>query len=183
VTYDESVPVTDTQTLRRLYARGEERVERAVRRSRHAAKPEWEFNAEPYTIGLRGMYHKPSALRLRRREPGRFRRRDRTANPASFLCGPRSSSRRRTANSPAIPVLGPLPVPGPCANCDSDVLDVASAEAVEPYPVGARVQSEHWGDGTVQRYDGDQVTVLFDDHGYRNLSVPITVERRLLRVL
>ena len=37
----------------------------------------------------------------------------------------------------------------------------------EIFPVGARVVSERWGEGTVQRYDGDQVTVLFDDHGYR----------------
>jgi hypothetical protein len=33
----------------------------------------------------------------------------------------------------------------------------------------------------VQRYDGDQVTVLFDEHGYRDLLVPLVVERRLLR--
>jgi len=33
----------------------------------------------------------------------------------------------------------------------------------------------------VQRYDGDQVTVLFDEHGYRELFVPVVVERALLR--
>jgi ATP-dependent DNA helicase RecQ len=43
------------------------------------------------------------------------------------------------------------------------------------------VASERWGDGTVQRYDGDQVTVLFDDHGYRDLLVPLVLERGLLR--
>ena len=41
--------------------------------------------------------------------------------------------------------------------------------------------SERWGEGTVQRYDGDQLTVLFDEHGYRDLLVPLVVERRLLR--
>jgi ATP-dependent DNA helicase RecQ len=47
--------------------------------------------------------------------------------------------------------------------------------------VGARVVSERWGEGTVQRYDGDQVTVLFDEHGYRELFVPVVLERGLLR--
>ena len=41
--------------------------------------------------------------------------------------------------------------------------------------------SERWGEGTVQRYDGDQLTVLFDDHGYRDLLVPLVLERGLLR--
>jgi ATP-dependent DNA helicase RecQ len=50
-----------------------------------------------------------------------------------------------------------------------------------PFAVGARVASERWGEGTVQRYDGDQVTVLFDEHGYRELSVPVVLERSLLR--
>jgi ATP-dependent DNA helicase RecQ len=47
--------------------------------------------------------------------------------------------------------------------------------------VGARVVSGRWGEGTVQRYDGDQVTVLFDEHGYRELFVPVVLERDLLR--
>jgi hypothetical protein len=41
--------------------------------------------------------------------------------------------------------------------------------------------SERWGEGTVQRYDGDHVTVLFDEHGYRELFVPLVLERGLLR--
>ena len=57
----------------------------------------------------------------------------------------------------------------------------APPPAVEPFPVGGRVASDRWGEGTVQRYDGDQVTVLFDDHGYRDLLVPLVVERGLLR--
>ena len=74
--------------------------------------------------------------------------------------------------------------PGPCGNCDNDLAHAAAPmPGTGPYPVGARVRSERWGDGTVERYDGDQVTVLFDDHGYRNLSVPIILERRLLRGL
>jgi ATP-dependent DNA helicase RecQ len=71
--------------------------------------------------------------------------------------------------------------PGPCGACDNDRRRAAPKPAAEPFPVGARVASDRWGEGTVQRYDGIQVTVLFDDHGYRDLLVPLVVERRLLR--
>jgi ATP-dependent DNA helicase RecQ len=70
--------------------------------------------------------------------------------------------------------------PGPCGACDNDRRDAATKPAAEPFPVGARVASDRWGEGTVQRYDGDQVTVLFDEHGYRDLLVPLVIQRRLL---
>jgi ATP-dependent DNA helicase RecQ len=47
--------------------------------------------------------------------------------------------------------------------------------------VGTRVMSERWGQGTIQRYDGDSVTVLFDEHGYRELYLPVVREHTLLR--
>ena len=83
--------------------------------------------------------------------------------------------------------------PGPCGNCDNDLARAGAgagagagneggvASANEPFTVGTRVVSEHWGAGTVQRYDGDQVTVLFDEHGYRELFVPAVLARGLLR--
>jgi ATP-dependent DNA helicase RecQ len=71
--------------------------------------------------------------------------------------------------------------PGPCGNCDNDLAHPEPARAGVPFAVGARVVSERWGEGTVQRYDGDQVTVLFDEHGYRELFVPVVVEHGLLR--
>jgi ATP-dependent DNA helicase RecQ len=70
---------------------------------------------------------------------------------------------------------------GPCGRCDNDRLRSAVQPGPEIFPVGARVVSERWGEGTVQRYDGDQVTVLFDDHGYRDLLVSIVAEKGLLR--
>jgi ATP-dependent DNA helicase RecQ len=72
---------------------------------------------------------------------------------------------------------------GPCGNCDNDAVHQASEPAAqsEPFAVGGRVASDRWGEGTVQRYDGDQLTVLFDDHGYRDLLLPLVLERRLLR--
>jgi ATP-dependent DNA helicase RecQ len=71
---------------------------------------------------------------------------------------------------------------GPCGNCDNDLRHDEEAPAEVPFAVGARVVSERWGEGTVQRYDGDQVTVLFDEHGYRELYVPAVLKRSLLRL-
>jgi ATP-dependent DNA helicase RecQ len=71
--------------------------------------------------------------------------------------------------------------PGPCGNCDNDLTHAEPAPGAVPFAVGARVVSERWGLGTVQRYDGDQITVLFDEHGYRELFVPVVLERGLLR--
>jgi ATP-dependent DNA helicase RecQ len=71
--------------------------------------------------------------------------------------------------------------PGPCGNCDNDLAHPEPPRAEVPFAVGARVVSDRWGEGTVQRYDGDQVTVLFDEHGYRQLFVPVLLERGLLR--
>ncbi len=71
--------------------------------------------------------------------------------------------------------------PGPCGNCDNDLAPARAAPAAVPFAVGSRVVSGRWGEGTVQRYDGDQVTVLFDEHGYRELFVPVVLDRGLLR--
>ena len=70
--------------------------------------------------------------------------------------------------------------PGPCGACDNDRRHTARKPAARPFPVGVRVVSDRWGVGTVQRYDGDQLTVLFDAYGYRDLLVPLVIERRLL---
>ncbi|HKD34081.1 MAG TPA: RecQ family ATP-dependent DNA helicase [Gaiellaceae bacterium] len=69
---------------------------------------------------------------------------------------------------------------GPCGNCDNDLLAADAADTAEPFAIGERVRSERWGEGTVQRYDADQLTVLFDEHGYRDLLVPLVVEHKLL---
>jgi ATP-dependent DNA helicase RecQ len=71
--------------------------------------------------------------------------------------------------------------PGPCGNCDNDLALAEPTRAEVPFAVGAHVVSERWGQGTVQRYDGDHVTVLFDEHGYRELFLPLVLERGLLR--
>lgn len=71
--------------------------------------------------------------------------------------------------------------PGPCGACDNDQRGGERKHGTEPFAVGERVVSDHWGEGTVQRYDGDQLTVLFDNHGYRDLDIALVMERGLLR--
>jgi ATP-dependent DNA helicase RecQ len=69
---------------------------------------------------------------------------------------------------------------GPCGHCDNDRARPAAPPSDEVFAVGVRVESRRWGAGTIQRYDGDQMTVLFDEHGYRDLLVSIVVEKGLL---
>jgi ATP-dependent DNA helicase RecQ len=73
--------------------------------------------------------------------------------------------------------------PGPCGNCDNDLQRPSTPHWEEPFPIGTRVATEHWGEGTIQRYDRDQVTILFDDHGYRDLLVSKLLEKKLIRPL
>jgi ATP-dependent DNA helicase RecQ len=69
----------------------------------------------------------------------------------------------------------------PCGNCDNCDAGLAVAEPDDvPFAVGSRVRHAEWGGGTVQQYEGDAMTVLFEEGGYRTLSVELVVERGLL---
>ena len=73
------------------------------------------------------------------------------------------------------------PTDGECGNCDNCEAGQGSAEDGErPYDVGGTVRHGDWGDGVVQRYDGDQIVILFESVGYRTLSVELVTERGLL---
>jgi ATP-dependent DNA helicase RecQ len=76
----------------------------------------------------------------------------------------------------------------PCRNCDAceaaardgDDADgpvAAPHPAAAAYPVGAQVRHGQWGEGTVLSEEGDRITVLFDTHGYRTLSLETLAER------
>jgi ATP-dependent DNA helicase RecQ len=68
-----------------------------------------------------------------------------------------------------------------CGNCDNCEAGRGLPRAAsEPFPVGSRVDHEQWGQGVVQRYEGDQIVLLFDSVGYRTLSVELVAERDLL---
>ncbi|MDF2979439.1 MAG: ATP-dependent helicase RecQ, partial [Actinomycetospora sp.] len=50
----------------------------------------------------------------------------------------------------------------------------------DPVP-GEAVQHDEWGRGTVTTVAEDSVVVLFDEGGYRTLSLPLVREKRLLQ--
>jgi ATP-dependent DNA helicase RecQ len=69
----------------------------------------------------------------------------------------------------------------PCGRCDNcDEGEVSEQGDERPFPVGARVLHERWEGGVVQRYEGDQVVVLFDSVGYKTLGLDLVAERGLL---
>ena len=69
---------------------------------------------------------------------------------------------------------------GHCDNCADGSVETMAPTSAEPYPVHATVTHGEWGSGMVLRYEGDVMTVLFDDVGYKTLSVPVVVEQQLL---
>ncbi len=73
---------------------------------------------------------------------------------------------------------------GRCDNCQSG-RSAAHAErsAAQPFHLDSQVRHVEWGDGQVIAYDGDQMTVLFDEGGYRTLSVELVCERDLLEAV
>ena len=69
----------------------------------------------------------------------------------------------------------------PCGNCDlCDAGRWTVAAHDEPFAVGTRVVHAAWGEGVVQRYGARDVSVLFDDVGYRSLALDVVAERNLL---
>lgn len=79
---------------------------------------------------------------------------------------------------------------GPCAACDVCEGPVRPAPPAAPsragaatFGPGAVVRHEQFGRGEVVRTEGDTMVVLFDDGGYRNLSVQMVAERGLLEPL
>jgi ATP-dependent DNA helicase RecQ len=50
----------------------------------------------------------------------------------------------------------------------------------DPVP-GEAVAHDRWGRGTVTTVAEDSVVVLFDEGGYRTLSLPLVREERLLQ--
>ncbi|ADV67798.1 ATP-dependent DNA helicase, RecQ family [Deinococcus maricopensis DSM 21211] len=70
---------------------------------------------------------------------------------------------------------------GACDNCDAGHVQTRADEY--PYPVSSRVTHATFGEGVVVRYEGDKVTVLFDQRGYQTLALPFVLEHDLLRAL
>jgi ATP-dependent DNA helicase RecQ len=74
------------------------------------------------------------------------------------------------------------PFEGPCGNCDNCERGSSVADRTDlPFDLNARVVHEQWGEGSVVRYEGEKVFVLFDDMGYKSLSLDVVDERGLLK--
>ena len=74
------------------------------------------------------------------------------------------------------------PYDGPCGHCDNcDEGRVEPDREQRPFEHGSRVRHPSWGEGSVVRYEGDKITLLFDSEGYKTLSLVTVRERDLLR--
>ncbi|MGN9805933.1 RecQ family ATP-dependent DNA helicase [Micromonospora sp. L32] len=69
-----------------------------------------------------------------------------------------------------------------CGHCDNCHAGTSTADdgAVGPFPVHSQVRHPDWGTGLVLNYEEDRMTVLFDEVGYKTLSVPVVSEQGLL---
>ena len=73
------------------------------------------------------------------------------------------------------------PFEPPCGFCDNcEAGRVHHPPSDVPFAVGVRVVHGQWGSGVVQRYDDDSMVVLFDDAGYKTLSLAVVREREIL---
>jgi ATP-dependent DNA helicase RecQ len=70
---------------------------------------------------------------------------------------------------------------GHCDNCaDGVAAETEEETGDEPYAVHSTVRHAEWGPGMVMGYEEDRMTVLFEEVGYKTLSVPVVQEHNLL---
>jgi ATP-dependent DNA helicase RecQ len=70
---------------------------------------------------------------------------------------------------------------GHCDNCDAGSATAGAGETEHLFPLGARVVHASFGTGEVVAHEADTLTVLFDETGYRSLSVELVREHHLLK--
>src|SRR5262245_57796616 len=76
-------------------------------------------------------------------------------------------------------------LPRNCDHCDNCRDGTAAAAAAArprrvPFPLHSAVRHATWGQGTVMRYEQDRMVVLFDEVGYKTLSVAVVRDQGLL---
>jgi ATP-dependent DNA helicase RecQ len=70
---------------------------------------------------------------------------------------------------------------GNCDTCERPPAAPAGSTEQEHFPEQSRVVHAAFGEGLVIRHEGDSIVVLFDDAGYRTLSIDLVVENGLLK--
>jgi ATP-dependent DNA helicase RecQ len=73
-------------------------------------------------------------------------------------------------------------LPGPCGNCDTCEAGTAAPQepGTDEFPRDSSVRHTEWGHGVVISVEADRMTVLFDDEGYKTLSLAAVRENDLL---
>jgi ATP-dependent DNA helicase RecQ len=71
---------------------------------------------------------------------------------------------------------------GACDNCDAGLTE-DDDEHEGAFRAGVRVAHDEWGEGTVGQVENGQITVVFDDVGYKTLAADLVEERGLLTVV
>ncbi|NJN85709.1 MAG: RecQ family ATP-dependent DNA helicase [Leptolyngbyaceae cyanobacterium SL_7_1] len=70
----------------------------------------------------------------------------------------------------------------PCNCCDNCKAGIVAEESDrQPYTIDSRVAHKSWGEGSVIRYEGDKIVILFDEVGYKTLDIQTAILRALLR--
>jgi ATP-dependent DNA helicase RecQ len=69
---------------------------------------------------------------------------------------------------------------GNCDNCDAGLVAQPHDGVVAEWQGGERVRHAEWGEGTVGQVENDQITIVFDEIGYKTLAVAVVDERGLL---
>ncbi|MCU0551654.1 MAG: ATP-dependent DNA helicase [Leptolyngbya sp. Prado105] len=69
---------------------------------------------------------------------------------------------------------------GICDNCKRGIAEPATNHR-QPYTINSDVVHRSWGKGTVLRYEGDKIVILFDRVGYKTISLEAALLRGLLR--
>jgi len=67
-----------------------------------------------------------------------------------------------------------------CGNCDNCDRGTTTIDEQGPFALNSRVRHALWGEGLVLRYEGATMTVLFDEVGYKSLSVEVVSSGGLL---
>jgi len=74
-------------------------------------------------------------------------------------------------------------LPRPCGHCDNCAAGhTRPAKRAErgPFPLHSTVRHAEWGVGLVLAYESDKMTILFNEVGYKTLSVPVVRAQGLL---
>lgn len=70
-----------------------------------------------------------------------------------------------------------------CGSCDNCASGIATEQddRRKPYQLSSRVAHKSWGEGTVMRYEDDKIVILFDEVGYKTISLEAALLRGLLQ--